>query len=422
MRITERLVHGWNAFKGEPGKFVDFASGPASYGRRPDRMIMRFSNERSIIASIYNRISTDVAAIDIRHVRTDDQGRYLEDIDSGLNQCLTLRANIDQGARAFKQDMVMSMFEHGHMVVVPIDTTLNPKVTGGYDIKSMRVGKVVAWYPKMVKVEVYNEATGMREDVVVDKDYVNIVENPFYTVMNEPNSTLQRLIAKLNILDTIDKQSGSGKLDIIIQLPYTLRNDKRRGEAEKRRSELESQMQGSQYGVGYVDATEKITQLNRPAENNLFRQVEYLTEQLYDELGVTKEVLAGTADEATMLNYYNRTVEPILAAIQEGMLWTFLTKTARSQKQSIMFFRDPFKLVPITQIAEIADKFTRNEIATGNEVRGWIGMRPAKDKTADELRNKNIPEAEPSKDEAVKEEPSATSTEKLEEENQNGST
>lgn len=420
MGFTDRLVHGWNAFKGQTNKFVDFQEGPASYGRRPDLLRMRYANERSIIASIYTRIAVDVAAIDIRHVRTDDQGRYLEDIKSGLNQCLSLRANIDQGARAFKQDMVMSMFENGHIAIVPIDTTINPKVSGGYDIKTMRVGKVTSWYPKLVKVEVYNDASGLREEIVLGKDYTSIVENPLYSVMNEPNSTLQRLIQKLNYLDAIDKQSSAGKLDLIIQLPYTLRNESRRAQADKRRADLESQMQGSQYGIGYSDATEKITQLNRPAENNLLKQVEYLTEQLYSELGVTKEVLAGTADEATMLNYYNRTIEPILAALQEGMEWTFLTPTARSQLQSIMFFRDPFKLVPVGQIAEIADKFTRNEIATGNEVRGWIGLRPAKDKTADELRNKNIPEAEPSKDEAVKDEP-ATPIEKLGEENQNGS-
>lgn len=418
MKFKDKLVHGWNAFRQQDDRFVDFQEGPASYGRRPDLMRMRFSNERSIIASIYNRIAIDVAAINLRHVRTDEMGRYIEDVPSGLNQCLTLRANIDQGARAFKQDMVLSMFENGHIAVTPIDTTLNPNVTGGYDIKTMRVGKVTAWYPKLVKVEVYNEATGLRQEVVLGKDYVNIVENPLYMVMNEPNSTLQRLIQKLNYLDVVDRESSSGKLDIIIQVPFTLRSQARKDQANERRKDLEDQMAGSRYGIGLADATEKITQLNRPAENNLLKQVEYLTEQLYSELGVTKEVLAGTADEKTMLNYYNRTVEPILAAIQEGMLWTFLTPTARAQKQTIMYFRDPFKLVEISNIADIADKFTRNEILTGNEVRGLIGFRPSKDPTADELRNKNIPDAvEPPGDTSVEKKP--TSTEKVGDDIQN---
>jgi hypothetical protein len=359
------------------------------------------SNERSIISSIYARMSIDIAAADIRHARVDDDKRYVEDIVSGLNECLTVEANIDQAARAFRQDVVLTLFDRGVAAIVPVDTTINPATSGGFDIRTLRVGHVVQWYPRHVRVDVYNEQIGRREEVTLEKKFVAIVENPLFAVMNEPNSTLQRLITKLNMLDAIDKQSSSGKLDLIIQLPYVVKSDARRQQAEQRRKDVEFQLKGSQYGIAYTDGTEKVTQLNRPAENNLLKQVEYLVEMLYGQLGITAEVMNGTANEATMLNYYNRTVEPVLAAITEAMKRTFLTKTARTQGQSILFFRDPFKFVPVEQIAEIADKFTRNEIVSGNEIRGFMGIRPSKDPKADELRNSNMPQPDPQPDPQV---------------------
>lgn len=391
--LGARLKHAWNAFLNQDTK-DRLGSYEVAYGHRPDRVRLTLSNERSIISSIYTRLSIDVASVDIRHVRLDENGRYAEDIDSGLNNCLTLEANIDQGARAFKQDIALTLFDKGVAAIVPVDTTINPSVSGSFDIKTMRVGEIVAWHPKHVRVSVYNEAVGRREEVTLEKKFVAIVQNPLYSVMNEPNSTLQRLIRKLNLLDVVDEQSSSGKLDLIIQLPYTIRSEARRQQAEQRRKDIEIQLKGSKYGIAYTDATEKITQLNRPAENNLLKQVEYLTNMLYGQLGLTEEIMNGTADEKVMLNYYNRTIEPILSAIVEAMKRTFLTKTARSQGQSIMFFHDPFKLVPVSQMAEIADKFTRNEIATKNEIRQVIGWKPSKDPKADQLRNSNIPQTD----------------------------
>lgn len=392
--IVDRIKHAWNAFLNQDvrERFQSYESGGYSYGSRPDRTRYTIGNERSIISSIYTRISIDVASVGIRHVRTDEQGRYLNDEVSGLNNCLTLEANQDQGASHFRQDIVMSLFDEGAIAIVPVDTTLNPAL-GSYDIKTLRVGRIVSWMPTKVRVNLYNEQTGTREEVVLDKKFVAIVENPLYSVMNEPNSTLQRLIRKLNLLDAIDEQSGSGKLDIIIQLPYAIKSESRRDQAEKRRKDIEFQLKDSQYGIAYSDATEKITQLNRPAENNLLSQVEFLTKMLYGQLGLTEEVMNGTADEKAMLNYHNRTVKPILRAITEAMMRTFLTKTARSQYQSIMFFLDPFSLVPIANIAEIADKFTRNEILTSNEIRQFIGVKPHDDPKADQLQNSNMPQA-----------------------------
>jgi len=392
--ISTRIKHAWNAFLNWENRQNPRDIG-ASYGTRPDRVRLVLSNERSIISSIYTRMSIDIAAADLRHARVDDDKRYVEDIVSGLNECLTVEANIDQAARAFRQDIVLTLFDRGVAAIVPVDTTINPATSGGFDIKTLRVGHVVQWYPKHVRVDVYNEQIGRREEVTLEKKFVAIVENPLFAVMNEPNSTLQRLITKLNMLDAIDKQSSSGKLDLIIQLPYVVKSDTRRAQAEQRRKDVEFQLKGSQYGIAYTDGTEKITQLNRPAENNLLKQVEYLVEMLYGQLGITAEVMNGTANEATMLNYYNRTVEPILTAITEAMKRTFLTKTARTQGQSILFFRDPFKLVPLEQIAEIADKFTRNEIFSGNDIRAAIGVKPSKDPKADELRNSNMPQPEP---------------------------
>ena len=393
-----RLKHAWNAFVDERvddrmrAWSGDFGT---SYSSRPDRVRLHVSNERSIISSILTRISIDVASIESRHVRLDEQKRYLEDVESGLNECLTVEANLDQAARHLRQDIAMTLFDYGTAAIVPVDTTLDPNVSGGFDIKTLRVGKIVAWYPKHVRVELYNEVRGERQEVTLEKKFVAIVENPLYAVMNEPNSTLQRLIRKLNLLDSVDEAASSGKLDLIIQLPYVIKSEQRRQQAEQRRKDIEFQLKGSTYGIAYTDGTEKITQLNRPAENNLLKQVEYLMGMLYGQLGLTAEIMNGTADEATMLNYNNRTLEPIVAAIVEAMRRSFLTKTARSQKQSIMYFRDPFKLVPITDIAEIADKFTRNEIMAANEIRQAIGMKPSKDPKADELRNSNMPEVEP---------------------------
>ena len=393
MAFADRIKHAWNAFVGLEEKFLNYEYGPATFGGgRPDRTRMFFGNERSIISSIYNRLGIDCAAVDILHVRLDDEKRYLTDVDSGLNNCLTVEANIDQAARAFRQDIAMTMFDQGTVAIVPVDTTFNPMLSGSFDIKTMRVGRIVGWYPQHVRVEVYNEKTGRKEEVTLEKSFVAVVENPHYTVMNEPNSTLQRLIRKLNLLDTMDEVAGSGKLDMIIQLPYVIKSEARRADAERRRKEIEYQLREGKYGIAYTDGTEKITQLNRPVENNLMTQIEYLTNLLYTQLGLTPEVMNGTADEPTMKNYYNRTIEPIIGAIVEAMKRTFLTKTARSQNQSIMSFRDPFKMVPITDLADIADKFSRNEILSANEIRQIIGVKPSSDPRADKLMNSNMPQ------------------------------
>lgn len=386
-----RLKTAWNAFLNrDPTK--DYRDVGTSYAYRPDRPRFTRGNERSIVTSVYNRIALDASAINIQHVRLDENGRFLEAIDSGLNNCLTLEANIDQTGRAFLQDVVMSMFDEGCVAIVPVDTTDDPEITGAYDITSMRTGKILEWYPRHVKVRVYNDRTGQRQDILLSKDAVAIIENPLYAVMNEPNSTMQRLIRKLNLLDVVDEQSSSGKLDLIIQLPYVIKTEARRLQAENRRKDIETQLSGSKYGIAYTDGTERITQLNRPVENNLMKQIEYLTTLLYSQLGITQAVMDGTADEKTMLNYNNRTIEPIVSAISDAMKRVFLTKTARSQRQSIEFFQDPFKLVPVSDLAEIADKFTRNEIMTSNEIRQIVGMKPSKDPKADELRNKNLSE------------------------------
>lgn len=395
MGVGTKLKHAWNAFnEDEIVKSYDWAP-TVSYGSaRPDRSRFTMSNERSIVASIYNRLAVDFASINIRHVRLDDSDRYQSEMKSGLNDCLKIEANLDQGARAFRQDIAMSLFDEGVVAIVPVDTTLNPSITAGYDILSLRVGRIVKWMPKHVRVSVYNENSGRREEITLEKKYVAIVENPLYSVMNETNSTLQRLIRKLNLLDAVDEQSSSGKLDLIIQLPYVIKSDARREQAEKRRTDIEMQLKGSKYGIAYTDGTEKITQLNRPTENNLMKQIEYLIGMLYGQLGLTPEIMNGTANESTMLNYMSRTIEPMLDAVVEAMRRTFLTKTARTQGQSIMYFRDPFKLVPISNIAEIADKFTRNEIMSSNEIRQAIGYRPSVDPKADELRNSNMPQSE----------------------------
>lgn len=396
-RFSETLKHAWNVFTNQGSGIQDRVySGyyGASGSQRSDRPRISYSNERSIISSIFTRISIDVAQIEMRHVRTDDQKRYLEDIDSGLNNCLTLEANIDQAARQFRQDIIRTLCDRGVCALVPVDTSLNPLTTGGFDILTMRVGEVVSWFPQHVRVSVYNEAVGMREEVTLPKKTVAIIENPLYDVMNEPSSTLQRLIRKLNLLDSVDDQVASGKLDLIIQLPYVIKSEARRQSAEQRRKDIEFQLTGSQYGIAYTDATEKITQLNRPAENNLLIQIEYLTGLLYVQLGLTEEVMNGTADEKAMINYYNRTVEPFLTAIVEAMRRNFLTKTARTQLQWILFFRDPFRLVPLSDIAEIADKFARNEILSSNEVRQGMGIKPSQDPKADQLINSNMPVAD----------------------------
>ena len=386
-----RLKHAWNVFRSRDPT-SEFRDTGASYYNRPDRPRFTRGNERSITTSVLNRIALDASAIDILHVRLDKNGRFLEEINSGLNNCLTLSANTDQTGRAFKQDVVMSMLDEGCVAIIPTDTTMNPKVTDSYDIETMRVGKIVQWRPQHVQVRLYNEQTGKKEELWLPKKMVAIVENPLYAVMNEPNSTMQRLIHKLGLLDITDEQTASGKLDLIIQLPYVIKTDARRQQAENRRKDIEMQLAGSKYGIAYTDGTEKITQLNRSLENNLMKQVEYLTNQLYSQLGITQTILDGTADEKTMLNYYSRTIEPIVSAIADEMKRKFLTKTARTQNQSIEFFRNPFKLVPVNDIAEIADKFTRNEIMTSNEIRQIVGMKPSDDPKADELRNSNIAE------------------------------
>lgn len=388
MSFGSRLKHAWNAFTGTD--YTTYQDVGPGYSSRPDRIRLTRGNERSIITSVYNRIALDVAALNVQHIRLDENGRFLSVIQDGLNTCLTVEANIDQTARAFIQDIVVSMLDEGCVAIVPVDTTYDPSVTGSYDIQTMRVGKILDWYPQHVRVRLYNERTGTKENILVSKSTVAIVENPLYAVVNEPNSTMQRLIRKLNLLDVIDEQSGSGKLDLIIQLPYVIKTEARRQQAENRRKDIEAQLSGTKYGIAYADGTEHITQLNRSVNNNLMSQIEYLTSMLYSQLGITQSILDGTADEKTMLNYNNRTIEPIISAIVDEMKRKFLTKTARSQSQSISFFRDPFKLVPVNDIAEIADKFTRNEIMTSNEIRQVIGMKPSDDPRADELRNKNL--------------------------------
>lgn len=393
MGLMDRIQRGWNAFRNRDptSHYRDIGY---SYSVRPDRVRFTRGNERSIVTSIYNRIAMDVAAVDIKHCRLDDNERYIEEINSGLNSCLNLEANIDQTGRAFKQDIVMSMFDEGCVAIVPVDTSLDPNATNSYDILSLRTGKILEWYPEHVKVRVYNEKIGKKEEIVLPKRMVGIIENPLYAVINEPNSTMQRLIRKLSLLDMTDEQTASGKLDLIIQLPYIIKTDAKRQQAEQRRKDIEMQLSGSKYGIAYTDGTEKITQLNRSLENNLLKQIETLTATLYSQLGITQSILDGTADEKTMLNYNNRTVEPIVSAIVDEMKRKFLTKTARSQKQSILSFKDPFKLVPVNDIAEIADKFTRNEILTSNELRQIIGMKPSDDPKADMLLNSNISQPE----------------------------
>lgn len=392
-QLQRGLQHGWNAFLNRDPTRLSYPNQPYvghGYSHRPDRPRFTRGNERSIVTSVCNKIAMDVASVKINHCRLDKDDRFIEYIESGLNECLSLEANIDQTGRAFIHDAVVSMFDEGVVALVPVDTTDDPTITGAFDINSMRTGKITQWYPRHVKVQVYNDIKGEKEEIVLPKSRVAIIENPFYAVMNEPNSTLQRLMRKLSLLDVVDEQTSSGKLDLIIQLPYIIKSDARRKQAEDRRKDIEMQLASSKYGIAYTDGTERITQLNRPIENNLMKQIEYLTNMLYSQLGITQSILDGTADEKTMLNYYDRTVEPIVSAIVNEMKRKFLTKTARSQKQSILYFRDPFKLVPVNELAEIADKMTRNEILTSNEMRQIMGMKPSKDPKADELRNSNL--------------------------------
>lgn len=400
--LFSRLKHGWNAFMNrDPTHRYPSYTG-VSYSYRPDRPRFSRGNERSLVTSVYNRIAMDAAGIEIRHVRLDEDDRYLETIKSSLNECLNVEANIDQTGRAFRQDIFMSLLDEGVIAIVPVDTTFNPTVTNSYDIQSMRVGKILEWYPQQVKVRLYNDKTGKKEDIILPKSMVCIIENPLYAVINEPNSTMQRLVRKLNLLDAIDEQSGAGKLDMIIQLPYTIKSEARKQQAEQRRKDVEHQLKDSKYGIAYIDGTEHVTQLNRPVENNLMKQIEYLTSMLYSQLGLNQTVLDGTANEETMLNYYNRTIEPIVSAVVDEMKRKWLTKTARSQLQSIMFFRSLFKLVPIKDLAELADKMTRNEIMTSNEFRQVLGMKPSDDPKADQLVNSNI--AQPRMDQMYPEE------------------
>lgn len=397
LTISSRFKHAWNAFLNrDPTK--GYQNIGVGYSYRPDRFRFTRGNERSIVTSVYNRIALDVAAINIQHVQLDDEGRFLSIIDSEFNNCLSLEANLDQTGRAFIQDVVMSMMDEGCIAIVLVDTDDDPDETTGYKILSMRVGKILDWYPQHVRVRLYNENKGLKQDIVVPKKTVAIVENPLYAVINEPNSTMQRLVRKLNLLDAVDEQSSSGKLDLIIQLPYVIKSEARRKQAEMRRKAIEEQLSGTKYGIAYTDGTERITQLNRSLDNNLMKQIEYLTSMLYSQLGITQSILDGTADEKTMLNYYNRTIEPIVSAIVDEMKRKFLTKTARSQNKSIKFFRDPFKLVPVADLAEISDKFTRNEIATSNEIRQVIGWKPSSDPKADELRNSNLSESRAASD------------------------
>lgn len=391
LNLSTRLAHAWNAFTSrDPTQYI--ITGPG-YSSRPDRPRLSRGNEKSIATSIFNRIALDVSSVNIKHCRLDKNGRYVEDIDSGLNNCLNLEANKDQTGRAFIQDVVLSMLDEGCVALVPVETTIDPKSLNSYQIDSMRTGKITEWYPDMVRVRLYNDRTGEKEEILLPKNQVAIIENPLYAVVNEYNSTMQRLIRKLSLLDVTDEQTASGKLDLIIQLPYVIKTEARREQVERRRKDIINQLAGSQYGIAYTDGTEKITQLNRSLENNLLKQVEYLTNMVYSQLGITQSVLDGTADEKTMLNYMNRTVEPIISAIVDELKRKFLTKTARSQLQSIVYFRDPFRLVPVNDIAEIADKFTRNEIMTSNEIRQIVGMQPSKDPKADKLVNSNISQA-----------------------------
>ena len=390
LTLSSRIKRAWNAFTNNRDPTVNyFHDIGTSYVYRPDRVRFSRGNEKSIVTSVYNRIAMDVAAVSIKHCRVDNNGQYIEDIKSGLNDCLTTEANIDQSGRQFIQDVVMSMFDEGAVAIVPVDTSIDPRKSGSYDILTMRTGKILEWYPAHVKIRVYNDRTGKKEDIILPKRSVAIIENPLYAVINEPNSTMQRLIRKLNILDAIDEQSGSGKLDLIIQLPYVIKTEARKQQADQRRKDIEDQLKGP-YGIAYTDGTERITQLNRPVENNLMKQIEYLTNQLYNQIGMTPSVLDNTADERAMLNYNNRTIEPIISAIADAMKRSFLTKTARTQGQTIMFFREPFKLMPVSEIAETADKLTRNEVLSSNEVRQLIGFKPSDDPKANELRNSNI--------------------------------
>lgn len=397
-RVKDSFKHSWNAFRDENYLYEMHSAhngvGGLGYYASPSRNRLSFSSERSIISSIYTRLGIDVAGIDIRHVRTDADGRYIGDMNSGLQDCIQVDPNLDQSPQQFQQDIAMTLFEKGVAAIVPVDTDISPLDSGGYDIKSLRVGEVVGWHPQTVRVSLYDERVGERKEITIPKKMVAIVENPLYAVMNEPNSTLKRLTKKLAMMDSVDEQTSSGKLDMIIQLPYVIKSEARRAQAEQRRQDIEFQLKGSQYGIAYTDGTEKIQQLNRPVENNFLTQIEYLTAQLYTQLGLTKEVMDGTADEKAMLNYHNRTIKPIVRAISEEMKRKFLTRTARTQGQSVMFFRDPFALVPMEQIAEIADKFTRNEVLTSNEIRQGIGFRPSTDPKADKLVNSNMPQAD----------------------------
>lgn len=420
MRLRDRFRKSWNAFlnKDPTYSYGSQDLGMASY-LRPDRVRLTRGNERSIVTSIYSRIAIDVAAININHVRLDENDRFSSVIDSGLNTCLTTEANIDQTGRAFIQDVVMSMLDEGCVAIVPVDTDSNPE-TGSFDISSMRTGRITKWYPRDVTVEVYNDNRGVKEEIMLSKDAVAIIENPLYAVVNEPNSTMQRLIRKLALLDFTDEQNSSGKLDLIIQLPYAIKSDLRKAQAEERRKKIEEQLVGSKYGIAYTDSTEKIVQLNRSLENNLLNQIEFLTNQLYAQLGITNTVMDGSADEKTMLNYYNRTIEPIISALTDEMKRKFLSKTARSQKQSILFYRDPFKLVPMDNLADIADKFIRNEIFTKNEFRQKLGMKPSEDPSADVLQNPNISEPKEEAQEQLDEEKETIQRDLGEEDDQNG--
>lgn len=399
MPILDRIRTAWNAFRNNqlPMETVEFTSaGAASYGPVPPSRNRRVvASERSIISTVYTKISVDVSGLPIKHVKVDKDGRYLDDMESSLNQCFTLEPNLDQAPRAFRQDIALTMFDKGVAAIVPVDTSINPETNAIFDVYTMRVGEIVTWYPRHVRVSVYNEDKGKREEITLEKNFIAIVENPLFSVMNEPNSTLQRLIRKINLLDNVDEVASSGKLDVIIQLPYTIKSEARRQAAEQRREDIEFQLRGSQYGIAYIDGTEKITQLNRPAENNLLKQIEYLTGLLYNQLGLTEEVMNGTADEQAMLNYFNRTVEPVADAIVEAMRRSFLGPMGILREEEIMYFRDPFKLVPVSQVAEIADKFTRNEILTANEIRQFMGIQPAKDPKADQLVNSNMPQPQP---------------------------
>ena len=418
LALGNRLKHAFNAFMNrDPTYYRNIGSG---YSIRPDRPRLSRGNERSIVTSIFNRIAIDVSNIDIKHCRLDNNGRFIEEIDSGLNNCLSLEANIDQTGRAFIQDIVMSMLDEGCVAIVPVDTTLNPKITNSYDILSMRTGKIIEWYPAHVKVRVYNDKTGEKEDIILPKKQVGIIENPLYAVVNEPNSNMQRLIRKLSLLDVTDEQTASGKLDLIIQLPYAVKSDLRKRQADDRVKAIEDQLATNKYGIAYIDGTEKVTQLNRSVENNLLKQIEYLTGMAFSQIGITQSILDGSADEKTMLNYYNRTIDPIISVIVDEMKRKFLTKTARSQQQSILYFRDPFKLVPVNDIAEIADKFTRNEIMTSNEIRQIVGMKPSNDPKADELRNSNISQSK--EENSMIDDPYGDETEDYDEggKNQNG--